>query len=557
MQQDRPTLQGALMLLLAGALLLAPQFDALAVEYVVPDDPGCETIMACIQQAAYQGDTIRVRPGSYPGAVWFMGKSVCLKSEEGPEGTVIEGAGSSPSVSFVMGEGRGAVLHGFTLTRGIAIADSSPTIVENVLTGGAAWQGAAVYIEGPAAAPLIESNRFEFLEASAGVLSYYGSPGVSNNTFEYLWTVSGEYAAAITIYWPQLSEPLRIRGNRISNCQTYGPFAGIVVAGGYRKRGGLAGRTPDLVLVEENTITDNQALAFHYGSASIHAILVVDVQDVAVLSNRVQGNHGNALSHDPAMIYGIQLLGFDEAVAANNLVAANWAEGMTTGSSVGMAMSGGDNALVAQNTVAGNYGVDGFEAGHSAGMELGPLAGNLWVLNNIVADNAPPAGYPGGPGRGLAVEQATGLLADWNDVTGHDEDYLGLEAGPDDLSVDPLFVNPGAGDYHLQASSPCVDRGTDLPIPIDLEGDPRPIGLGFDMGSDEVADPCPGAPGDVNDDGVIGQADALLAFEFALGIQTPGPCEFRRADVVVDGMVTTGDSLCIFRFVNGLSSCLD
>jgi len=63
-------------------------------------------------------------------------------------------------------------------------------------------------------------------------------------------------------------------------------------------------------------------------------------------------------------------------------------------------------------------------------------------------------------------------------------DVEGGRSGIANINVDPLFV--GNGNYHLKAGSPCIDRGTSVGAPnYDIDGDPRPQGAGYDMGSDE------------------------------------------------------------------------
>ena len=54
------------------------------------------------------------------------------------------------------------------------------------------------------------------------------------------------------------------------------------------------------------------------------------------------------------------------------------------------------------------------------------------------------------------------------------------------IDAAPLFV--GDGDYHLRVSSPCVDAGTAFEAPdYDIDGDSRPQGNTYDMGSDELS----------------------------------------------------------------------
>jgi hypothetical protein len=54
---------------------------------------------------------------------------------------------------------------------------------------------------------------------------------------------------------------------------------------------------------------------------------------------------------------------------------------------------------------------------------------------------------------------------------------------PADLvNDDPRFVDASVGDYRPRPESPSVDAGTAVPVERDLEGNPRPLGSGYDTG---------------------------------------------------------------------------
>ena len=77
------------------------------------------------------------------------------------------------------------------------------------------------------------------------------------------------------------------------------------------------------------------------------------------------------------------------------------------------------------------------------------------------------------------------------------QDWAG--GGTGNISDYPQLVNPANGDFHLLASSPCIDTGGFVVgLTEDFEGDPRPYdaviwesrgdGSDFDIGADEFAE---------------------------------------------------------------------
>ena len=101
-------------LILLFAILSIPAL-AFSATIIVPDD--YPTIQGAID-AASNGDTVLVAPGTYMERINFNGKAITLRSEYGPERTMIDADYLGITVIFSNGEGPDSLLEGFTITRG-------------------------------------------------------------------------------------------------------------------------------------------------------------------------------------------------------------------------------------------------------------------------------------------------------------------------------------------------------------------------------------------------------------------------------------------------------
>ena len=143
-------------------------------------------------EAAEDGDEVIVGEGTYVETVGFTGKAITVRSTDPTDSrivgsTVIEFGVSREVVRFRSGEGRDAVIAGFTIASGhvgIACAWSCPIIRNNVIVANTAENDEGGGISCYYASPLIETNVIASNRAflgGGGIACEGGEPAIVGN----------------------------------------------------------------------------------------------------------------------------------------------------------------------------------------------------------------------------------------------------------------------------------------------------------------------------------------------------------------------------------------
>lgn len=416
----------------------------------VPADQS--TIQAGIDVAS-DGDTVLVADGTYTGVgnkdINFKGKAITVQSENGPENCIVdcEGCGGIglcfwvQGFLFYNGEREDTVLSGFTIINGygggggIYCANSSPTITNCIISDNMTpspdmmteWYGGGIYCANSS------------------------SPTITN------CTISGNTSQCSGggIYCGYYSSPT------ITNCIISGNIASHDAGGIWCSYGSSA-------TITNCTINGNTA---QWGGGGIYCTSKfgsLTIANCTISGNTAYRNGG-----------GIYCDNFG-AIITNCTINGNIAHQ----DGGGIACVGYDSSLTIANcTISGNTA---YQDGGGIGC---PGPGGFPTITNCILWGD---GATRGPEIALkSTYYPPSLAVSYCDVEGgeaavHMESGCTLNWGDGNIDAAPLFV--GDGDYHLTASSPCVDAGTAFEAPdYDIDGDSRPQGNGYDMGSDELS----------------------------------------------------------------------
>ncbi len=228
------------------------------------------------------------------------------------------------------------------------------------------------------------------------------------------------------------------------------------------------------ITIADNLILSNTAVSYQYAGGGG---IFVSVDEVTMTGNTVSDNY--------ASVDGGARVEAQKARLERNIIVGNQADYLEGG----LCLQGGFFILV-NNVIAGNQA--------AAISDLGFYGGAFSLLHSTVVGNY-------GSRSGVIVYEAAVTLTN-SLITSHTVGITltaastvtldgvlwygngantgggGLITVTHALTGNPAFAPDG---YHLLSTSAAIDAGVDSGAPDDIDGEPRPWGMGYDLGADE------------------------------------------------------------------------
>ena len=312
-----------------------------------------------------------------------------------------------------------------------------------------------------------------------------------------VWVAKGTYAPNITMQ---------------SFVHIFGGFAGTETVRDQRNN------------VTNKTIVDGQRDYTHFTGANFSTVdgFVMQNGNICVYCVAV----APIITHNIMRTsrYGVRCSDYACPRIANNIMTGNSYFGVYSGDYA--------SPIITNNTIVSNWGGVGND-----------MHGTYYLFNDIVAFNY-CFGILQQNTTSPSVTKNNDSFGNIDLYTGQDRNYYLFTPGPGDISVDPLFVNKAAADFHVNPESLCVNAGTNAAPgmcswDMDLQG--RIFLNMVDIGADEVVADQAASPAFVpTANGVVFPVDVTItsATDGALIRYTTNGLDPGASDTVVSGPIT-------------------